>query len=241
MNPDTRSTMILVHGGWHGGWCWQRVSPLLRAVGHLVLTPTLTGLADRARVLTPEIGLDTHIADIASLLTYGDLSDVVLVGHSYAGMVITGVAAAIPARIRHVVYLDAFVPQPGNALLDLLPPERAAFYTQAAQEHGDGWRVPPPPVSALGVSDGEDAAWLTALLTDQPLRSFTQPLPEQVESAISLPRTFIHCTEGPIAPSFAPFAEQVRSNPTWSYHELATGHDAMITAPEELARLLVAS
>jgi pimeloyl-ACP methyl ester carboxylesterase len=210
----------------------------VRAAGHLVLTPTLTGLADRSHVLTEETGLDTHIADVASLLTYEDLTDVILVGHSYAGMVITGVAAAVPERIRRLVYLDAFVPQSGDALLDLLSPERAAFYTQTATEHGDGWRVPPPPVAALGVHDAEDAAWLAVLLTDQPLRTFTQPLLEQAPAG-SLPRTYIHCIEGPIAPSFVPFAEQARSDPTWSYHALATGHDAMITAPEELAGLLL--
>lgn len=143
MNPDALSLVVLTHGGWHGGWCWQRVSPLLREAGHLVLIPTLTGQADRAHVLTTETGLDTHIAVITNLLEYDDLTDVILVGHSYAGMVITGVAAAVPERIRRLVYLDAFVPQTGDALLNLLLPERAAFYMQAAKDHGDGWRVPP--------------------------------------------------------------------------------------------------
>jgi pimeloyl-ACP methyl ester carboxylesterase len=132
--------------------------------------------------------LDTHVADIASLLTYEDLSDVVLVGHSYAGMVITGVAAAVPDRISRVVYLDAIVPRSGKSLLDLLLPERAAFYTEAAAERGEGWRIPPPPVAALGVVEPEDVAWLGSKLTDQPLLTFTQPLPGASGEPSAIPR-----------------------------------------------------
>jgi pimeloyl-ACP methyl ester carboxylesterase len=240
MNTDALSPIVLVHGGWHGGWCWQRVSPLLREAGHLVLTPTLTGLADRAHVLTRETGLDTHIADIVSLLDYEDLTDVVLVGHSYAGMVITGVTAAVPERIGRLVYLDAFVPEAGKSLLDLLPPERAAFYTEAAEQNGDGWRVPPPPVAALGVDEPADVTRLGSKLTDQPLLSFTQPLPHASGEHPAILRTYIHCTEGPIVSLFAPFANAASKDPTWAYHELANGHDAMITEPDGLAALLLA-
>src|SRR5437763_6310667 len=102
------ATYVLVHGAWHGGWCWQRVTPLLRAAGHEVYTPTLTGLGERAHLGTPDVGLATHVEDIVTMLEYEDLTDVVLVGHSYAGMVITGVAHAVPSRLTHLVYLDAF-------------------------------------------------------------------------------------------------------------------------------------
>lgn len=230
-------TFVLVHGGWHGGWSWSRVSPLLRAAGHHVWVPTLTGLADRAHLLTAEIGLETHIRDIVGLLEYEELERVVLVGHSYAGMVITGVAALAPERLSHLVYLDAFVPTEGDTLLSLLPPDRQAFYREQAATRGDGWRVPPPPVAALGVTNMVDLAWLEAKLTDQPLRSFEQPLARNAPTA--LPRTYIHCTEGPIAASFAPFASRAQAESGWRYHELATGHDAMILVPEDLTELLL--
>ncbi len=231
-----KANYVLVHGGWHGGWCWNRVSPLLRAAGHDVWTPTLTGLADRAHALTPETDLETHIRDIASLLVFEDLARVILVGHSYAGMVITGVAAEAPDRIAHVVYLDAFVPQEGDSLLKLLLPEREFYYRTSAELRDRIWRVPPPPVDALGIRDAADVAWVQARLTVQPLRSFDQEL---TQTPAALPRTFIHCTEGPIAGSFAPFAATAQTDPDWNYFELATGHDAMITEPRALAELLL--
>jgi pimeloyl-ACP methyl ester carboxylesterase len=223
--------------GWHGGWCWNRVAPLLRAAGHDVWTPTLTGLADRAHALTPETDLRTHIRDIVGLLVFEDLGRVILVGHSYAGMVIAGVAAEAPDRIAHVVYLDAFVPQEGDSLMKLLSPEREFYYRTHAVQRDQIWRVPPPPVDALGVRDAADAVWMQARLTDQPLRSFDQELTTVAPS--TLPRTYIHCTEGPIVGSFAPFASRAQTDPSWSYVELATGHDAMIIEPRALAELLL--
>src|SRR5215211_1043953 len=117
------ATFVLVAGAWHGGWCWRKVTPLLRAAGHEVFAPTLTGLGERSHLAHPDVGLTTHIQDIVNLLEYEDLNDVVLVGHSYSGMVITGVAEQVPGRLAHLVYLDAFVPENGQALVDLLPPE----------------------------------------------------------------------------------------------------------------------
>ncbi len=228
---------VLVHGGWHGGWCWSRVAPILRAAGHAVWTPTLSGLAERADLLTIDTGLETHIDDVVELLDAEGLEGVVLVGHSYAGMVITGAAAARPERVTSLVYLDAFVPAAGDSLLGLLPPDRADFYRQQATERGEGWRVPPPPIAALGVTAEEDIAWLEAMLTDQPLKSFEEPL--LLNAPRTMKKTYIHCTEGPIVASFAPFAERARSEPGWDYHEIATKHDAMITAPHVLSSLLL--
>jgi pimeloyl-ACP methyl ester carboxylesterase len=187
--------------------------------------------------LTPDIDLETHIRDVIGLLEYEDLERVVLVGHSYAGMVITGVAARVPERVAHLVYLDAFVPEEGDSLSRLLSPEREYFYRREAVIRGQGWRVPPPPTAALGLSDESDVAWVEARLTDQPLRTFDQPL--AMRTPAEMPRTFIACTEGPIVASFSRFAEQAQSAPHWGYHELATGHDAMITMPEPLANLLL--
>lgn len=234
------ATFVLVHGGWHGGWCWQRVAPLLRAAGHAVWAPTLTGLADRAHALTRDTGLATHVADVARLLAFEELTGVVLVGHSYGGMVTTGVAAAAPDRLAALVYLDAMVPADGQSVFDLLPPARGAFLREQANARGDGWRVPPPSPAALGIDDGTEARWLAGKLTDHPLRAFQEPS-AQPGPAPDLPRTYVHCTDGPIVPSFAPFAARFRHDPGWAYHELATGHDAMLSEPRAVADRLLAA
>lgn len=152
-------------------------------------------------------------------------------------MVIAGAADLAADRLAHLVFLDAFVPEDGQSLFDLLRPERRDLYRRGAQEDGEGWRVPPPPPQALGITDEARAAWLTAMLTPQPLRTFEQPVRLTDTSAVVLPRSYVHCTTGPLAPSFAPFANRFGAAPGWSYHELAAGHDAMLTTPGELAGL----
>ena len=134
---------VLVHGGWFGAWCWYKVVPLLQAAGHSVYTPTLTGLGEQAALLTPEIGLDTHIQDVVNLIETKDLQQVILVGHSYSGMVITGVADRVPGRIAHLVYLDAVVPRDGQSLADTAP-FVGTMLRREANKNGDGWRVNPP-------------------------------------------------------------------------------------------------
>lgn len=234
-----KATFVLVHGGWHGGWCWQYVAPLLRAAGHDVLTPDLTGLGDRAHLLDPRVDLDTHVRDIVDILTSEDLRDVILVGHSYGGMVIAGAADHASDRLAHLVFLDAFVPEDGQSLFDLLRPERRDLYRQGARTQGEGWRVPAPPPQALGITGEVQARWLAAMLTPQPLRTFEQPVRLTNPMGAAFYRTYIHCTSGPLVPSFAPFAARAQVEPGWRYHELATGHDAMLTAPEELAEVLL--
>ena len=223
---------MLVHGAWHGGWCWRRVTPLLRAAGHEVYSPTLTGLGERAHLLSPEIGLDTHVEDIRAVLEYEDLGDAILVGHSYGGVVITGVAA-VSTRLAHLVYLDAFTPAHGQALLDLLPAERRATFEEQAR---DGWLVPAQPLERFGVTDEADLEWARPRIGDQPLKTFTQPVSDPEGAAQRLPRTYIWAAQ---FPGFAEFAARTRSDPTWRYREVATGHDAMITAPRPLADLLL--
>jgi pimeloyl-ACP methyl ester carboxylesterase len=233
------ATFVLVHGGWHGGWCWRHVAPLLRVAGHAVYAPTLTGLGERAHLLDPAVDLDTHVRDVVEFLEGENLREVILVGHSYGGMVIAGAADLTAARLAHLVFLDAFVPEAGQSLFDLLRPERRDLYRQGAREHGEGWRVPPPPPQALGITDEAEAQRLAAMLTPQPLRTFEQPVRLTDTAAAVLSRSYVHCTTGPLAPSFAPFANRTRAAPGWSYHELATGHDAMLTTPGELARVLL--
>lgn len=231
-----RKTYVLVHGAWHGGWCWRQVAARLREKGHEVWGPTLTGLAERSHLLNPDIGLDTHVEDVVRLIEFENQANITLVGHSYAGMVISGVACRIPERIGQMVYLDAFVPHAGASLFSLLSLERAAFYRETAAAAGDGWRVPPPPLAALGVIDPELAAYVAPRLTDQPLRSFEQTQAADVPH--DLPKAFIHCTEGHLAASFARFAGMAQESAVWSTFELETGHDAMLTEPERLVSIL---
>ena len=230
------TTFLLVHGTGCGGWVWQKLTPFLRAGEHEVYTPTLTGVGDRSHLLNCGVDLTTHITDVASLLFYEDLSEVVLVGHSYAGMVITGVAAKVPERLKLLVYLDAYVPADGQTESDLWPTEmRAAIHTDEAA--GRGLRQPPP-LDFLGITDPEMAAWVKARVTPHPLATYNEPVPVGSAKSAALPRAFIHCTGGPTTPVFAPFAAKARAG-GWEVHELATGHCAMLTVPREVADLLL--
>jgi pimeloyl-ACP methyl ester carboxylesterase len=229
-------TYVLVHGAWHGGWCWQRVRPLLRAAGHRVHSPSLTGLGERKHLARREINLDLHIIDIIGLLEMEDLKDVVLVGHSYGGMVITGVADRAPKRIAKLVYLDAFVPENGKAAADYIVPERAAGMRAAAKATG---MVPPPPMSLWGITDPKDIAWIKPREAPHPLQCMVQPMRFTDTSAWTrIPKTFIYCSQ-PATGSFDSFAAKYRKDPAWRFHELKTGHDAMILQPKELANILL--
>lgn len=235
MVQDKSATFVLVHGAWHGGWCWKKLTPLLRAAGHDVFTPTLTGVGKRAHLLSPQIGLETHIADVSALLEYEDLRNVLLVGHSYGGMVITGVAEVAAPRLSHLLFLDAFVPQNGQALLDTLP-DHGASVRKIAEESGDGWKVPIGKAT-FGVTDEADVEWIASRLTPQPLRTFEEPVRLTNPAALALPRSYILCRKD--EPTlFDSHAQRVKSE-GWGYYELLTGHDAMITVPEGLARILL--
>ena len=231
------STFLLVHGGWVGGWCWRRVTPLLEAAGHRVFTPTLTGLGERAHLCNAAIDLDTHIEDVVSVLQYEDLHEVVLVGHSYGGMVITGAAERAAERLAHLCYLDAFVPEDGQALADLVGPAIIADAREKAQLSTDGSRVPMPfPLAAVGIEKDADVVWMTPRLTPHPLNSMLQPVRLSNPAARALPRTFIYCSK-PAMGFFERFAQKARSG--WRYREIATGHTAMVTEPRRVADLLL--
>lgn len=227
-------TFLLVHGAWHGGWCWQRVAPLLRAAGHEVVAPTLTGLSDRAHLLSPLVGLSTHIEDVVRLIDVLE-GPVVLVGHSYAGMVVAGAADARPDRVAHRVHLDAFVPTDGERAIDLLPERVQHHYVESVEERGWGWLIPPRSLEVLGVTEEADLTWLTPRLTPHPWLSYTERL-RLTGAGESVPASFIECTDWMRV--FEPYAARARSL-GWPTHELATGHEAMVTAPEALARLLL--
>ena len=232
------ATYLLVHGGWHGGWYWRRVTSILREAGHEVFTPTLTGLGERAHLLSPEIDLDTHIRDIMGVLKYEDLHDLILVGHSYAGMIITAIAEQAPERLAHLVYLDAFIPKNGESLIDVIGPDFAATFHEMVQGEGEGWRLPPLPLELLGISEEADKLWMTPKLTDQPFKAFSQSVRLRDEAAASrISRTFIYCNNPAIGP-YDRFAEQARQE-GWRYREIATGHIPMVTAPRQTADLLL--
>ena len=234
------ATFVLVHGSMHGGWCWRRVAPLLRAAGHEVYTPTLTGLGERAHLARPDIDLDTHITDIVNTLVYEELDAVVLVGHSYAGAVITGVADRVPARLAHLIYFDAVTPTDGQALLDLFPPEGSAARRAQVEAEGEGWRMlPPADPSAWGVTAAEDAAWVRAKVVPQPFKTFTQPIRLSNPAALTVPKTLIACVAAPPTAWRDAAIKRAHAEPGWRYHELPTGHDAMVTMPRETADLFL--
>jgi pimeloyl-ACP methyl ester carboxylesterase len=231
------ATFVLVHGAWHGGWSWQPVAARLAAQGHTVHRPTLTGLGDRAHLSSREVDLATHVQDITSMLRFEDLYDVVLVGHSYAGMVITGVAAEVPERIARMVYYDAFVPDDGDCALDLLPPHIAEHFVALAETEGDGWLMPKRPLEALGVRDPEAKAWLAGRLVEHPLATYAEKL--HVRSEIhQVPCSYISCTDW--AHVFAPQADKARRL-GWPVQEIAADHEALATAPDLLTGALLAT
>lgn len=209
---------------------WQRLAPVLRKAGHDVLTPSLTGIGERAHLASPAVTLETHIADVLGAIRYERLSEVVLVGHSYGGMVVTGVADRMPDVVRTLVYLDAFVPQSGQALVDLLRPEVRAHFPK------DATAVPPLPPAVQGVKDAGEIAWFDGRRDPQPIKTFTQPL--GLEGRYGGMRAYVFCT-GYSPTSFAPFAERARNNSAWRYHELPTHHYPHVSMPLETAGVLL--
>jgi pimeloyl-ACP methyl ester carboxylesterase len=243
------TAFVLVPGAWLGGWAWRDVTPRLRAAGHEVYTPTLTGLGERRHLARPEVDLDTHIQDVVNVLEYEDLRDVVLVGHSYAGIVVTGVADRAPDRVATLVYLDSGPVPNGLAFLDINPPEARQQVERQVAEHGDGWRLPLPSwegLAATGASlEGVDDAWLRlfrARAVDQPFGTYTQPLRHVSPAREALPKRLISCSfpldqvREMIAGGHPWFREL--AGPEWQLLELPTGHWPMFSKPNELADLL---
>jgi pimeloyl-ACP methyl ester carboxylesterase len=233
-----RRHFVLVHGAWHGGWCWVRVAERLRAAGHVVHTPTLTGLGERSHLISPLITLDTHVTDVANVIEFEELEQVVLVGHSYAGTIISGVADRIAPRLSRLVYLDSQFLDPGKSLFDLLPREVVEQRLQAIRQNGGGVGAAGIPPAAFGVRDPADAAWVARRLTLQPVGTYSHRFHLNAPMGNGVPKTYIDCTVDPIA-TLAPMKARVRAEPGWTVRTLATGHDAMITAPGPLADMLL--
>lgn len=231
------STFVLVHGGFHGGWCWSRVAPVLRARGHTVLTPTQTGCGERSHLLSKAITLNTFVDDIAGVLRWEDLHDVVLVGHSFGGIAITGVADRMPQRIQQIIYLDALILQNGQCAFDLLEPALVQSRLEAAQANGGVW-IEPPPASFFGITEPEQLAFVQGRLTPHPLGTYTSPLKLRHPVGNGLPAVYVHCTE-PLYGGLTLTRNWVKASGMRAV-ELATCHDAMVSAPAALADLLEA-
>lgn len=233
-----KKSFVLVHGAWHGGWAWERTTPYLTNAGYRVFTPTLTGLEDKANMANPDTDLSTHIKDILTLLEKENLRNVVLVGHSYAGMVIAGVAEKAPERLSQLVFLDAFVPKDGQSLGDIIGPQGMAGIRQGAKAAGQGWRIPSFPVERFGITSEADVALVKPRLVPQPIKTFEEPVQLTNPTAASLPRTFIYLNK-PAMGTFDGFAKMAQNSKDWGYFEIETGHDAMVLEPQKLAELLI--
>ncbi len=227
---------VLVHGAWHGGWCWQRVSSELRAHGGIVYTPTLSGQGEHKNILSAAINLETHISDIVNLIEMEDLHNVILVGHSYAGTVIAGVADRIPERLSKLVFLDALLIENGQSAFSVQPKAVQEVMNKSGEKDG-GLTIPAWPADVFGVTDPADISWVNSRLTGHPFRTFSQPLVLQHPYGNHLPMIYISCTVNQL-PAIVPYAEKARNSKDWKYYELKAGHDAMITEPKKTAALL---
>jgi pimeloyl-ACP methyl ester carboxylesterase len=231
------ATVVLVHGGGHGGWCYGRVAPLLRARGHDVHTPTLTGLGDRRHLFRADVDLDCHVTDVTALLHFEDLHDVVLVGHSYGGMVITGAADRATDRVGHLVFLDAMEPRDGQSLVDVAGPFMKAARADSRIVDGVELCLFPSDdtIPFYGVVDPADVAWMRDRLTPHPWRCFEQKLRLTNSAGLQgIPQSHISTT------TFLALrdVERLRARSDGRVFDVDTGHDLMITAPAEVAELI---
>lgn len=235
---------VLVHGAWHGAWCWRRVIDQLQALGHRVHAVTLTGLGERAHLLSPAITLETHIEDVRQLIETEELNDVVLVVHSYAGMIGTAIADRIGERLKHLVYVDAVIPKPGESWSST---QTSATQQQrlAAAEASVNFSFPPPDPGVFGLN-GADHAWVQRRQTPHPGNTYRMPLAFDVQRVGAIPRTFINCTEPALA-TIEPSRLRMKDPAFWGgawragsrVVEMNTGHDPMISEPAALTRILL--
>jgi len=238
------ANFVLVHGAWHGAWCWRRVTDRLSAQGHHVYAVTLTGVGERAHLLTPDIHLSTHIQDVVATIETEELQDVVLAVHSYAGMLGTGVADLMPERLRHLVYVDAMVPKIGESW--------SATHTRAIREGrlaaaqaSPTYSFPAPGPELFGLN-GDDAAWVARRQTPHPGHPYSDILNFSPKRVASVPRTYIRCTQPTLATMDAIWP-RVTDPSFWDSLwlpgsraiEMATGHDPMVSAPQELTQILL--
>ena len=239
------TNIVFVHGAWHGGWCWQKVTALMNPIDFHIYTPSLTGSGDRAHLrkyLDPlYIDLDLHIQDIVQLMTYENLWDVVLVGHAYAGMVITGIADICPERLSNLVYINGVVPRDGESMLDQLEAVRSPAFSEWIRNHlidGDGFLPAPASHEEVerrwGITNKADLEWVFSNITPHPSASFSQKISIKTGFRDGLSISFVGSSES----GFESVIEKVRLL-NWDMHHIESGHDPMITNPEEVANILL--
>ena len=229
-----QKTFVLVHGAWHGGWCWCRVADLLMTAGHRVFTPTLSGLGERSHLLGADINLSTHIADVVNVLKWERLTDVVLCGHSYGGFVISGVAEKMSGAIASIVFVDAFVPESDDTVMESASPTTREHLNEVVSRGGT--IVGPLPAAVFQVNE-KDRAWVDELCTPQPIATFSERIALTGARERIGKKLYLRAS-GYESPSFDAALAKVRGRPAWRVFEMACGHDIMIDMPEELARIL---
>jgi pimeloyl-ACP methyl ester carboxylesterase len=230
-------TFVLVHGAWHGGWCWRQVSDALAKQGHRVFSPTLTGLGERSHLISKDVNLTTHITDVANVFKYENLSDVVLVGHSYGGIIISGVAEQIPDKISSIVFLDAFLPEDGETLLAKSSPGFVKAINTAIETGQVG--IKPPPAAAFGVQESA-RAWVDSKTTAQPVGTYTERAVFKGGRNKIAKKTYVRAN-GYKSTTFDGNLAKVKAAGDWKIHELDIGHDLMVVDPERVASLILAS
>lgn len=244
MSENRKTDIVLVHGAWHGGWCWEKLAEVMRKDNVMLHMPTLSGLGERADELNRRIGLQNHIEDITQYIESRNLEGILLVGHSYGGMVITGVADRMKDRIGHIVYLDAALPRHNESMISYAGDQSAEQINAATQQLAklapDGIAMQPLPAAAFGIApDHQHHDWVQSRLTPHPFKTWTDRIELANGGPQHIPRSYILCT-APLLENtgFAEIAAMARNCAGWTFHELQTGHDAMVTAPSELAGIL---
>jgi len=234
-----KRTFVLLHGGRHGGWCWIRVARLLRAAGHEVYTPTMTGLGERAHLLAPEVGLQTHIHDLVAVFEFEDITDAILVAHSAGGNVAAGAMEQIGDRVHHLVHLDSFMPLSGESAMDIVGPELAGALKATADADGEGWYLPTTDASFYGVTEPGDNAWVNSKLSAQPLKVYTDPVGE-TGRFWSHPGTYVVCQPSTIQPHIRERArKRSETDEHFDFQTIESAHDAMVIRPDLLTALLL--
>jgi pimeloyl-ACP methyl ester carboxylesterase len=231
-------TFVLVHGAFHGGWCWQRVARRLVAQGHVAYAPSLTGTGDRAHLMSRTLGIETFVTDVTNLIVSEELADVVLVGHSFGGRVIAGVADQMPERLQRLIFVDGALPTSGVSMLDAMAPEIRTARIARAEAFSGGMSVPPPDPARFGLREPEDLEWVGRRMTPHPAGVEASALTLANALGNGLPCTYAHCVDPPFV-TVADAAARAKEQPGWRYVELATGHEAMVSAPEAVAELLM--
>jgi pimeloyl-ACP methyl ester carboxylesterase len=229
------ASVVLAHGAWSSAWAWKKMRPLFRAAGHEFFAPSYTGLGQRAHLARPDIDLDTHIQDVVSAIEFEDLKDVTLLGHSYGGMVATGVVDRVGRRIARVIYLDAFAPKDGQSLFDLVGPKAEGNMRGGAAKDGDGWKLPINPMPADTAP--EDVAWASPRRRPQPIKTFEQKIKLESRDP-SPPRHYIYAKKNGPGDAFRQFGERAKSETGWKYYEIDASHNPHITCPDVLMKLL---